>query len=72
LFFYSLKTTAAVLGALVLLISISYVNTSARIMDDKDRASTSTSISEQLNETSNEVVNIMTNFSNRIINGGKN
>lgn len=72
LFYYSLKTTAAVLGALILLISISYVNTSNRIMDYKDRALTSTSISEQLNEKSNEVVNIMTYFSNRIINGGKN
>lgn len=72
LFFYSLKTTAAVLGALILLISISYVNTSGRVMDYKDRVSTSTSISEQLNEKSNEVVNIMTYFSNQIINGGKN
>ena len=72
LFFYSLKTTAAVLGALILLISISYVNTTERLTDYKDKASPSVSISEKLNEKSNEIVNIMTYFSNQIINGGKN
>lgn len=72
LFFYSLKTTAAVFGALILLFSVSHVNTFDRTMDSSYKASASTSFNEQLNEKSNELVNIMTNFTNQIINGGKN
>jgi hypothetical protein len=68
---YSLKTTAAVLGALILLVSISYVNTSS-VMHHPDKVSTSVNWGSELHEKSNEVVNIMNNFSNRIINGGKN
>lgn len=72
LFFYSLKTTVAVFGALILLFSISHVNTFDRTMDYRYKASAPTSFSEKVNEKSNELVNIMTNFTNQIINGGKN
>lgn len=72
LFLYSLKTTAAVLGALILLVSVSYVNTSDMMMDQNNKRSESFTIGEQLHEKSNEVVNIMNYFSNRIINGGRN
>lgn len=71
LFLYSLKTTAAVVGALMLLISISYINTS-NVLNEKTIDFPSVSISSQLYEKSNEVVHIVNYFSSRIINGGKN
>ncbi len=47
-------------------------NTSDIMMDHNNKRSESFTIGEQLHEKSNEVVNIMTYFSNRIINGGRN
>lgn len=71
LFQYSFKTTAAVIGALILLFSISYVNTS-NVMERKERVSVSSNLGGQLYEKSNKVIHNINCFSNEIINGGRN
>lgn len=71
LFFYSLKTTAAVVCALLLLFSVSYVNQS-NVLEQQQRVSVSSDIGSKLYEKSNDIVHIMNYFSNRIMNGGRN
>lgn len=71
LFMYGLKTTAAVLGALLLLFSVSQLETTD-YMEHVNKTEASANWSSQLYEKSNDVVDIMNQFSNRIINGGLN
>ncbi|WP_099468513.1 anti-sigma factor [Konateibacter massiliensis] len=69
LFFYSLKTTAAVVMALLLLASVSHIN-AAGILDYNRNVAPSASVGTQLFDKSNEAANLINDFSNRIINGG--
>lgn len=69
LFMYGLKTTAAVLGALLLLFSVGQFKTTSNI-ELMNKTVSTISWSNQLNEKSNYVANIMNQYSNQIINGG--
>jgi hypothetical protein len=70
LLMYSLKTTA-VLGALLLLFSVSNMKTTEYI-ENRNQMEATSNFSNQLLEKSNYVVNIMNDFSNQIVNGGMN
>ncbi len=69
LFLYGLKTTAAVLGALFLLFTVGQVENASNIECVNKTVSTA-NLSNQLNEKSNYIANIMNQYSNQIINGG--
>jgi len=71
LLLYGLKTTAAVLGALLLLFSVGQIRTAGNI-EDVNHVEVTTSLGNQLNEKSNFVADIMNQYSNQIINGGFN
>lgn len=70
LLLYGLKTTAAVLGALLILFSVGHINTSNYI-ETLDTNITS-SWCDKLYDKSNNVVDMMNEYSNKIINGGLN
>lgn len=72
LFLYGLKTTTAVLGALILLFSISYFTNINGIEGWREEVNVSANLGSELFEKSNEIVSGMTDFSHQIINGGRN
>jgi hypothetical protein len=69
LFMYSLKTTAAVLGALILLFSAGNIKI-VNYFENINLELITVSWGNQLDEKTNQITNIMNNLSNVIVNGG--
>ncbi|MFA9375188.1 MAG: hypothetical protein ACERKZ_00395 [Lachnotalea sp.] len=72
LFLYGLKTTAAVLMALLLLFSVGQIKTMDYSSEYLNNTKVTSSLSNQLQEKSNDVASMMNQLSNRIVNGGLN
>lgn len=79
LLIYSLKTTAAVIGALILLFSVSNINMDYSIpqkqqiereYQGKENYNEEINISRKIAEKSNEISNTINDISNIILNGG--
>lgn len=70
LLLYGLKTTAAVIVALILLFSVNTIRIKD-VMDIRNELIISFDCSSQLYEKSNRLVDVMSHFSNRIVDGGR-
>lgn len=79
LLIYSLKTTAAVIGALILLFSVSNINMDYSIpqkqqiekeYQEKEKYNEEINISRKIAEKSNKISNTINEISNMILNGG--
>lgn len=71
LLLYGLKTTAAVLGALLLLFSVGHINTT-NYVETVNKTNISSNWSDKLFDKKDSIVETMNKYSDEIINGGLN